>query len=198
MKPKPFLRLVRYASAANGCWPANPVRAMELKAFSVFCICVGLMSHVQSEKSPLPWNRDALLDGGCRYRQPDVVHCLNSIRGARDKLRFAFMGDSRDRQRFFSFVEVSHQFWKIWWIVNRGNVAVTDVPWLWPAVVACSADQMEKVSSWPGSWQWKDEVPVKGVAYHQYFAVKSELLGIVFRYHFFGIMNQDFIIALAN
>ena len=46
--------------------------------------------------------------------------------------------------------------------------------------------------------QWKDEVPVKGVAYHQYFAVKSELLGIVFRYHFFGIMNQDFIIALAN
>ena len=140
MKPKPFLRLVRYASAANGCWrrsatlvsplcpsvasrpwchrnvdgQPSPMLAMELNAFSVFCICVGLMSHVQSEKSPLPWNRDALLDGGCRYRQPDVVHCLNSIRGARDKLRFAFMGDSRDRQRFFSFVEVSHQFWKIW------------------------------------------------------------------------------------
>ena len=41
-------------------------------------------------------------------------------------------------------------------------------------------------------------MPVKGVAYHQYFAVKSELLGIVFRYHFFGITNQDFMMALAN
>ena len=31
---------------------------------------------------PFPWNRDALLDGGCRYRQPDAVRCLDSIRGS--------------------------------------------------------------------------------------------------------------------
>ena len=82
---------------------------IEWNTVVAFSVVIGLMSHVQSEKSPLPWNRDALLDGGCRYRQPDVVRCLDSIVGARDKLRFAFMGDSRVRQMFYSFVEVPHQ-----------------------------------------------------------------------------------------
>ena len=85
------------------------VRAMELNVFSVFCICIGLVSNVQSEKSPLPWNREALVDGGCRYRQPDVVRCLDSMRGSRNQLKFAFMGDSRVRQMFFSSLEVPHQ-----------------------------------------------------------------------------------------
>ena len=85
---------------------------IEWNTVVAFSVVIGLMSHVQSEKSPLPWNRDALLDGGCRYRQPDVVRCLDLIRGARDKLRFTFMGDSRVRQMFFSFIEVPWHRWQ--------------------------------------------------------------------------------------
>ena len=87
---------------------------IEWNTVVAFSVVIGLMSHVQSEKSPLPWNREALVDGGLRYRQPDVVRCLDSIRGARDKLRFTFMGDSRVRQMFFSFIEVPWHRWQSW------------------------------------------------------------------------------------
>ena len=90
------------------CLPILQCRmeSTEWNTVATISVLIGLMSRVQSEKSPLAWNRDALLDGGCRYRQPDVVRCLDSMIGARDELRFTFMGDSRVRQMFFSFLEV--------------------------------------------------------------------------------------------
>ena len=46
--------------------------------------------------------------------------------------------------------------------------------------------------------QWWPAGPTKWRKFHLDLVVKSELLGIVFRYHFFGITNQDFMMALAN
>ena len=46
--------------------------------------------------------------------------------------------------------------------------------------------------------QWTDQVPIKGKPYHQDLVVKSELLGIILRYHFFAIMSQDFMMVLGN
>ena len=46
--------------------------------------------------------------------------------------------------------------------------------------------------------QWWPEVPDKRKPYHQDLVVKSELLGIILRYHFFAIMSQDFMMVLGN
>ena len=46
--------------------------------------------------------------------------------------------------------------------------------------------------------QWADQVPIKGRTYHQDLAAKSELIGIVFRYHFFARLDPVFLWALGN
>jgi hypothetical protein len=50
------------------------------------------------------------MDSACQFRKyvkEDVVYCLNQMSAfSKKRLRFAFVGDSRMRQQFYSFLEV--------------------------------------------------------------------------------------------
>jgi hypothetical protein len=54
------------------------------------------------------------MDSACRFRKyftEDVVYCLNQMNSfSKKRLHFVFVGDSRIRQQFYSFLEVDLNF----------------------------------------------------------------------------------------